>query len=92
MIKTWLKHQIYEYCIDIIYQQIFNNFVLPKYKSFIFRKWEFTCSEHLIIEEAIQRESLVDKLKDCEKKIILGIQQEIDNDILKELIKKPFFT
>jgi len=81
MIKTWIKHHIYEYCIDIIYRQIFNNFIFPKYL------YRLPYNEYIMVKKTISEQ--VKQLKLTQNKAIKDIQDHgyniEDNEALKTL-------
>ena len=45
MLKTWLKHKILEYCIDLVFREFYKNFIFPT----IVPKMVISFEEHGII-------------------------------------------
>lgn len=77
MIKIFLKHLIYEKCIDILFDSIYRNFTIPQKIINRFKiKWTMEPQQ---IFESYHGTDIYNELSKA-------IQKEIDEEILKELI------
>jgi len=58
MLKIWLKHKIFEYCIDIFFREFFRNFIFPQITPNIY----LTIENNIIIVEDDKNNKLSRKL------------------------------
>lgn len=77
MIKIFLKHLIYEKCIDILFDSIYRNFTIPQkiINRYIKIKWKLDQQQILESYHGI----------DIHNELSKAIQKEINQEILKEL-------